>query len=61
MKGTYNMLRPSTTVKTAHPDASRALEEAWRRRRRELADWRPSKGWLAEPETLTKRVAATRS
>lgn len=54
--GQDNVIRLSSTVRTAEPDASRALEQAWLKRRQELAGWRPSNGWLAE-QTSARRQA----
>jgi hypothetical protein len=51
------VLRMPSSVKTASPEAARLLEQAWQRRRVELADWRPSGGWLIEPQRpLTKQA-----
>jgi hypothetical protein len=42
------IVRLPSSVKTV-PDAStKALEDAWRRRRQELGAWHPSGGWLIE-------------
>lgn len=30
------------------PEAAKALEEAWQRRRQELGGWTPSNGWLVD-------------
>jgi hypothetical protein len=57
--GRDNVIRLSSTVRTAEPDASRALEQAWLKRRQELAGWRPSNGWLAE-QTASRRQASIR-
>jgi hypothetical protein len=38
----------ATSVQTTTPEAAKALEQAWKRRRAELADWQPSGGWLAD-------------
>lgn len=57
--GRDNVIRLSSTVRTAEPDASRALEQAWLKRRQELAGWQPSNGWLAD-QTATRRQAALR-
>lgn len=40
--------RPSTSVPLATPEAAKALEAAWQRRRQELAGWQPSNGWLLD-------------
>lgn len=55
-----NVVRLSSRVKTAGPDATRALEEAWVKRRRELGGWTPSNGWLIDQKTLARRVLAVR-
>ena len=57
--GQDNVIRLSSTVRTAGPEASRALEQAWLRRRQELAGWRPSNGWLAE-QIASRRQASNR-
>lgn len=46
---TTDFLRPSTSANLTIPEAARALERAWQRRRQELAGWQPSNGWLIEP------------
>jgi hypothetical protein len=48
--GRDNIVRFSSRVKTASPDALRALEQAWLKRQQELGGWRPSRGWLIEPK-----------
>jgi hypothetical protein len=53
---TPDVIRLSSSVKLVEPEAVKALEQAWQRRRRELASWRPSGGWLLE-----QRAQATRS
>jgi hypothetical protein len=57
--GQDNVIRLSSAIRTAEPDASRALEQAWLKRRQELAGWRPSNGWLAE-QTASRRQASIR-
>lgn len=37
-----------TSVQTTSPEAAKTLEQAWQRRRAELADWAPSGGWLMD-------------
>jgi hypothetical protein len=37
-----------TNVQTTSPEAAKTLEQAWQRRRAELADWAPSAGWLTD-------------
>jgi hypothetical protein len=56
--GRDNVVRLSSTVRTAEPDASRALEQAWLKRRQELAGWQPSGGWLIDQRTASRRSAA---
>lgn len=55
--GQDNVIRLSSNVRAAEPDASRALEQAWLKRRQELAGWQPSNGWLAD-QTVARRPAA---
>ena len=57
--GQDNVIRLSSNVITAQPDASRALEQARLKRQQELAGWRPSNGWLAE-QTATRRSLSAR-
>ena len=37
-----------THVQTTSPEAAKTLEQAWQRRRAELANWAPSAGWLTD-------------
>lgn len=55
-----DVIRVPTSVKTALPQAAKALEQAWQRRRQELAGWQPSNGWLIEPRTAVRRSAFSR-
>ena len=60
---TDNVIHVPTSVQTTLPEAAKTLEQAWQPRREELADWRPSGGWLAEqrkarPVYRTTRVLA---
>jgi hypothetical protein len=57
---TTQFFRPSTSIPLALPEAAKALEEAWQRRRQELAGWQPSNGWLIEPVESSKRSVAVR-
>lgn len=41
-------LAPIYPAVTPDPDSAKALELAWQRRRKELADWQPSDGWIAD-------------
>lgn len=52
-----NVIRLSSGIKTAEPDSWRALEQAWHKRRQELAGWQPSGGWLLEQKTAVRRSA----
>ena len=56
--GKDNVVRLSSRIRTAEPDASRALEQAWLKRRQELAGWQPSNGWLIEQKSETRRSLA---
>ncbi len=37
-----NVVHMPTNVQTTSPEAAKTLEQAWQRRRAELADWTPS-------------------
>jgi len=56
--GQDNLVRLGSNVKTATPDASRALEQAWLKRRQELAGWEPSNGWLLEQKVPARKATA---
>lgn len=43
-----DVFRLSSTVRLVQPEAAKALEQAWQQRRRELASWQPSGGWLVD-------------
>ena len=45
---TDNMIHMPTSIHTTLPEAAKTLEQAWQRRREELANWQPSGGWLAD-------------
>ena len=47
-----------STVKTVLPEAAKALEQAWQKRRQELAGWQPASGWLLEPKSFARRQQA---
>jgi hypothetical protein len=47
-----NVFHMPTSVQTALPEAVKTLEQAWQRRRQELADWQPSGGWLVEQRNV---------
>jgi len=53
------LVRIASTVKTTHPDAARALEQSWQKRRQELAGWQPSRGWLVDVRNPTEHEPAT--
>jgi len=55
--GEDSVIRLSSSVKTAQPEAARALEEAWLKRRQELAGWQPSNGWLIEQKPSAKTTS----
>ena len=55
-----NTVRMSSTIKTAAPDASQALEQAWLKRRQELAGWEPSRGWLVDQKSTRRPLAGAR-
>lgn len=44
-----------STVKTVLPETAKALEQAWQKRRQELAGWQPASGWLLEPRVFARR------
>lgn len=58
--GADNVVRLSSNVKTAGREETRALEAAWLKRRRELAGWQPSNGWLVDQKQLAHRGTAIR-
>jgi hypothetical protein len=43
-----NVVHMPTSIQTTSPEAAKTLEQAWQRRRAELADWAPSAGWLTD-------------
>jgi hypothetical protein len=48
-------LRLSSSLKLVQPAAAKALELAWQRQRRELAQWQPSGGWLLDVRNAQSR------
>ena len=54
--GAQGLVRIASSVKTTHPDAAKALEESWQKRRQELAGWQPSRGWLADVQETVQRT-----
>lgn len=55
---TDNVIHMPTSVQTTLPEAAKMLEQAWQRRREELANWQPSGGWLADPRKARPLVRA---
>ena len=45
-----------TSVQITSSDTARALEQAWERRRAELADWQPSGGWLVSRQAQPRKL-----
>jgi hypothetical protein len=43
------------SVQTVLPEAAKALEHAWQRRRQELAGWQPTSGWLLDQRLIARR------
>jgi hypothetical protein len=60
MKLSGQVVRMPSTVRTVLPEAAKALEQAWQRRRQELAGWQPASGWLLEPRVFARRTDAAR-
>ncbi|HEY4369418.1 MAG TPA: hypothetical protein VGN07_19450 [Steroidobacteraceae bacterium] len=52
MLSSVEFFHPSSSIHLPLPEASRALEQAWQRRRQELAGWQPSGGWLIERNAI---------
>jgi hypothetical protein len=52
-----NVIRMPSSIKTALPEAARTLEQAWQRRRQELAGWQPSGGWLVDQRMVLPKIA----
>ncbi|HEY3473412.1 MAG TPA: hypothetical protein VGK56_02320 [Anaerolineales bacterium] len=50
MRNNGAVLRMPATLPVALPEAAKALEAAWQRRKTELQGWTPSNGWLVEPQ-----------
>ena len=49
-----------TSLQLALPEAAKALEQAWQRRRQELANWQPANGWLIEQNAVSRQSATFR-
>jgi hypothetical protein len=54
-------LYPSTSADLSLPEAAKALERAWQRRRQELAGWQPSNGWLIGSHNAAKRATTAQT
>jgi hypothetical protein len=54
VKLSRNVIRMPSSVKISLPEAAKALEQAWQRRRQELAGWQPSNGWLIDPRLAVR-------
>jgi hypothetical protein len=52
-----DVIRLSSAVHAASPEATKALEQAWQRQRQELANWQPSGGWLLDARLNARRNA----
>jgi hypothetical protein len=57
---TTEFFRPSSSAHLAIPEAAKALERAWQRRRQELAGWQPSNGWLIDARVAHKGTRTPR-
>ena len=55
MRLSEQTLSMPSTVKTVLPEAAKALEQAWQKRRQELAGWQPASGWLLDPKVFARR------
>jgi hypothetical protein len=58
MKLSNDASRAPISVKVALPESARALEQAWQGRRRELARWQHSGGWLVERAAMRRSTGA---
>jgi hypothetical protein len=56
VKVSGQVVRMPSSVKTVLPEAAKALEHAWQKRRQELAGWQPESGWLLEPRSFARRT-----
>jgi len=57
---TTELFRPASSIPLARPEAAKALEAAWQRRREELAGWQPSNGWLLDQAQSARRANSAR-
>ena len=55
--GSQGLVRIAISVKTTHPEAAKALEQSWQKRRQELAGWQPSRGWLVDVQGPAEHTA----
>lgn len=59
MKVFGQVVRMPSSVRTVLPEAAKTLEQAWQRRRQELAGWQPAKRWLVG-RSLARRAESKR-
>jgi hypothetical protein len=52
-KRSTKVIRLPSSIKLTEPEAIKALAETWQRRRRELANWRPTNGWLLDQQSAS--------
>ena len=57
MNDNTKVIRLPSSVATVPPELAKTLEQAWQRRRQELAGWQPSGGWLIEQRGTHRQVA----
>ena len=57
---TTDLFRPTSSIPLTLPEATKALEQAWQRRRQELGGWQPSNGWLLDQSVTGKRLTSVR-
>ncbi len=57
MKVSGQVVRMPSSVRTVLPEAAKALEQAWQRRRQELAGWQPVNGWLIDRSFARRTVS----
>jgi hypothetical protein len=56
LSSSTEFFHPASSVQLALPEAARALEQAWQRRRQELGSWQPSGGWLIDQNIAVRRT-----
>lgn len=54
-----NVVHLPTSVQMTSSEAAKTLEQAWERRRAELADWQPSAGWLVDRRNVRLHARAS--